>query len=323
MPARFLKSRIVFDMCTMAVDCSHGAISLVSRSQTVRIFQLLLNLESRSRPVSSFAAVAMNVLQVSREVNFDHNIYMGASEQERNAMGRAEFTRVWATPIGDIRATSLREGKVLLVGEILEYSISTISVTCVCNQSFDRSACQKMVYDDFQRQHGHLGDSVSGLKISNNGNEYECRGQIRVPQPRECRLVLNLVEPGAPAAQPGVEEGEDGEENNDAVESLDEDDDDLSIHLKRCDWCNSIGHEGTKCEDGSECDSENGGWYVNDIGSDDDGGDDGNFSDDSDDSSQLQMGRCGVCGATGPQGLKCEFGEDCNEDTGGYFSERL
>ena len=164
---------------------------------------------------------------------------------------------------------------------------------------------------------------MSGLTISNNGNEYECRGQFRVPRPRECQLVLNLVEPDAPAAQPGVEEGEDSEEENDAVESLDEDDDDFSIHLKRCDWCNSTGQEGTKCEDGSECDSENGGWYVDDIGSDDDGGDDGNFSDDSDDSSQWQMGRCGVCGATGPQVLKCKFGEDCNEDTGGYFSERL
>ena len=91
----------------------------------------------------------MNVLQVPREVNFDLNIYMGTPEQERNAMERAEFAKFWDTPVGDVRSTSLPGGKVLLVGEILEYSINTILVTCLCNQSFDRNACQKMVYDDF------------------------------------------------------------------------------------------------------------------------------------------------------------------------------
>ena len=84
--------------------------------------------------------------------------------------------------------------------------------------------------------------------------------------------------------------------------------------------CSSTGPEGTNCESGSKCDSEAGGWYVNEVDSDHDK----DFSDESsNDSSQYQEGRCGVCGATGPQGLKCEFGDDCNEDTGGYFSERL
>ena len=306
----------------MAVDCSRDALSFVSRSQTTRICHLLLNLESCSG-VSSFAAVAMSVLQLTREMMVELSTDENASEQERTETCIEKFIETWGPTVGDVRCTSLSSNKMLLEGQIVQTYITDVVVTCAYDGSINGSTCEKMVYEYFQEQHGHLGDSVSGLTIDNEGNQYKCRGQFRVSRPRECRLVLKLVEMSAPAAQPDGEEGEDGEENNDAVESLDEDDDDFSIHLKRCDWCNSTGQEGTKCEDGSKCNSENDGWYVDNIGSDDDGGDDGNFSDDSDDSSQWQEGHCGVCGATGPQGLKCEVGENCNEDTGGFFSERL
>ena len=296
----------------MAVDCSRDALSFVSRSQTTRICHLLLNLESCSG-VSSFAAVAMSGLQLAREVIVELSIDENASEQERTETCIEKFSETWGPPVGDVRCTSLSSNKVLLEGQIVQTYITDVVVTCAYSGSINRSTCEKMVYEYFQEQHGHLGDSVSGLTIDNEGNQYKCRGQFRVSRPRECRLVLNLVEISAPAALPDGEEGEDGEDDNDAVENLDEDDDNSSINLKRCDFCNSTGPAGLKCDGGYDCDSENGGWYVNDISSDDD----------SDDSSQWQQGRCSVCGTTGPQGLKCEIGEDCNEDTGGYFSERV
>ena len=264
----------------------------------------------------------MSTLQVTREVDVDRDSYVSASEQGKNEIGRTLFQHFYAEPVGDVTSTSLTSHKVLWKGTILVHSITTVSVTSRVNQSSSQSEGYGLIYKEFLAQHGHLGEPLSSPRITNVGNEYTCEGQFRVPRERECRLVLNLVEPIAPAAQPDGEEGEDSEEDNDAVEILNEDNDDISFNLKQCDRCNSIGMEGTKCEDGSECDSEAGGWYVNEVDSDDDGGD-GGFSDDSDDSSQFQLGRCGVCNATGPQGLKCEFGENCNEDTGGYFSERL
>ena len=91
MPVPFLKSRIVFGMCTMAVDCSRGALSLASRSQTVHIFHLSLNPESHSGPVLSFAAVTMSALQVPRKVDVDRNSYMSASEQGENVIEHTEF----------------------------------------------------------------------------------------------------------------------------------------------------------------------------------------------------------------------------------------
>ena len=112
----------------MAEDCSHGAISLVSRSQTVRIFHLLLNLESRSGPVSSFAAVTMSVLQVVPEVDLERNIYDNASEQEREALCNTEFQNAWGTPVGDVRSTSLPGNKVLLEGQIIEHFINKVVV---------------------------------------------------------------------------------------------------------------------------------------------------------------------------------------------------
>ena len=163
MPATFLKSRIVFDMCIMTVECSRGAL--------LRICHLLLNLESCSGPVSSFTAVTMSTLQVTREVDVDRDSYMSASEQGKNAIGRTEFQNIWAEPVGNATSTSLTLHKVLVRGTILEHSITTVSVTTLCNQSFGRNERYKIVYNDFQAQHGRLGDPVSGLRISNDGNE--------------------------------------------------------------------------------------------------------------------------------------------------------
>ena len=120
-------------MCTMAVDCSRGALLLVSCSQKKRIFHLLLNLESRSGPVSSFAAVTMSVLQVVREVDLELNIYENASKQERKVLCNAEFEKAWATSVGDVRSTSLPGNKVLLEGKIIEYSINKVVMKCRFN----------------------------------------------------------------------------------------------------------------------------------------------------------------------------------------------
>ena len=80
MPAAFLKSRIVFNMCIMTVECSRGALLLL------RICHLLLNLESCSGPVSSFTAVTISTLQVTREVDVDRHSYVSASEQGKTQL---------------------------------------------------------------------------------------------------------------------------------------------------------------------------------------------------------------------------------------------
>ena len=120
----------------------------------------------------------MSALQVPREVDVDRNSYMSASEQEKNAMEHAEFAIIRDAPVGDVTSTSLPGHKVLVVGNILEHFITTVLVTSLCNQSFGRNECYKIVYNNFQAQHGHLGDPVSALCISNDENEYKCEEQF-------------------------------------------------------------------------------------------------------------------------------------------------
>ena len=140
-------------MCIMTVECSRGAL--------LRICHLLLNLESCSGPVSSFTAVTMSTLQVTREVDVDRHSYVSASEQGKNAIGRTEFVNIWAAPVGNVTSTSLTLHKVLVRGTILEHSITTVLVTSRVNQSFGQNKGYGIVYKDFQAQHGHLGDPVS------------------------------------------------------------------------------------------------------------------------------------------------------------------
>ena len=206
-----------------------------------------------------------------------------------------------------------------LTGEVAEICIVKKTLTASFHEDFKHRDNIKNVIEWFNTKHKDFGEPIAGHVVTNSGSEYQCRGQFEVTRPRACRLVVNLVGQNAGVAQPNGEEGEDGEESDGAVESSDGDDDDSSVHIKQCNLCRSTGPEGMKCEAGSECDSEAGGYYVDDVDSDADG----DYDDDSDDSSQFQERRCGVCGHTGPQGLKCYYGDECNEDTGGWYSEPL
>ena len=61
-----------------------------------------------------------------------------------------------------------------------------------------------------------------------------------------------------------------------------------------------------------------------DESEDGDQGDDTRGNDDGgDDDSECVLLRCGVCDAVGESGHKCHHGEECNEDTGGWFREPL
>ena len=161
----------------------------------------------------------------------------------------------------------------------------------------------------FRKEFKDFGEPVNGIRVKQDGKDVICNGDFEIVQRQLRRLYVYVVNGDGKLAYSTSEEDEDGDGS-----------DDDGNGMRRCTVCRSVGEMGQKCESGSECDSEGGGHYLDPL---DDSVSNSDDDDESVNTDEPLVGYCTMCGREGPQGNKCELGDGCNEDTGGYFNNSV